>query len=278
MTANDVIVVARKFIGYHEKATNAYLESFTANAGSGNFTIFAKMLDDLKDFYNGPKNGFAWCDVGFDAWVYLASGKNKEKTMYVLCQPQRSAGAGCYYSAQYYKQAGRWSTKPVVGAQIFFTYKDGEVSHTGLVEAISGNTVVTIEGNTSDQVARRTYNVYDSHIYGYGLPRYDEVGADAVTTSPEDPISIPTDPEWITQNVPLPVLRKGCFGNPVGNAQALLIAHGYYCGGKVVNGHEIPDSDFGEKTDAAVRRFQELCDMKQDGEIGYETWLALIMR
>jgi len=59
-------------------------------------------------------------------------------------------GAGCLYSAGYYKQAGRWTSIPARGNQIFFSYSSGEVSHTGIVESVSAQQVVTIEGNTSD--------------------------------------------------------------------------------------------------------------------------------
>jgi len=67
----------------------------------------------------------------------------------MLCQPQRSAGAGCLYSAQYYKSAGCWYTSPQPGDQIFF-YSSGSINHTGIVEKIEGSNVITIEGNTAD--------------------------------------------------------------------------------------------------------------------------------
>ena len=58
-------------------------------------------------------------------------------------------GAGCAYSAQYYKQQNRWSSTPVLGAQIFF-YASGAINHTGIVSAINGDTITTIEGNSSE--------------------------------------------------------------------------------------------------------------------------------
>ncbi|MDE8691830.1 LysM peptidoglycan-binding domain-containing protein, partial [Faecalibacterium sp. DFI.5.82] len=42
-----------------------------------------------------------------------------------------------------------------------------------LVETVDGSKVYTIEGNTSDQVARRSYYLSDSYIVGYGRPAYD---------------------------------------------------------------------------------------------------------
>lgn len=36
----------------------------------------------------------------------------------------------------------------------------------------SGGTVNTIEGNSGDKVARRSYSIGSSNIYGYGVPAY----------------------------------------------------------------------------------------------------------
>lgn len=173
MTAEDVLKVAQSFAGYKEKASNANLDEPDANAGDGNYTRFARDLDAVRGFYNGPKNGAPWCDVFVDACVYYASGEDKDATLRALCQPEYSAGAGCLYSADYYKKAGRWTQHPVEGAQVFFSYAPGEVSHTGLVEKVNAATIVTIEGNSGNCVARRVYNRIDDRIYGYGLPRYD---------------------------------------------------------------------------------------------------------
>lgn len=165
-----VLDIARAEIGYHEKASNSQLNDKTANGGSGNYTKYAKELAATK-IHNGNKNGYAWCDVFVDWLFYKAFGESTAMSM--LCQPAYSAGAGCLYSAQYYKSAGRWySSTPQAGDQIFFT-SNGDVSHTGIVESVSGDTVTTIEGNTSDAVARRTYQIGSSYIYGYGRPRYE---------------------------------------------------------------------------------------------------------
>ena len=94
----------------------------------------------------------------------------------LLCQPERSAGAGCTYSLMYYEKQSRYHAKdPKPGDQIFFStaHSKSNVSHTGLVEKVDGSKVYTIEGNTSDQVARRSYYLSDSYIVGYGRPAYD---------------------------------------------------------------------------------------------------------
>lgn len=180
---NKVIALAESEVGYHEKASNAQLDDKTANSGSGNWTKYARDLDALGNFYNGKKNGYAWCDMFYDWLLVKCFGAEAAKKL--LCQPDKSAGAGCYYSALYYKQKGQFYTSnPQPGDQIFFTYKAGEVSHTGLVVSVSGSTVNTIEGNTSDGVYRRSYSIGSSSIYGYGRPNWNMDGGTTTTTPP----------------------------------------------------------------------------------------------
>ena len=49
---------------------------------------------------------------------------------------------------------------------------NGTIDHVGIVESVSGGTVNTIEGNSGDKVARRSYSIGSSNIYGYGVPAY----------------------------------------------------------------------------------------------------------
>ena len=164
-----VLDLARSEIGYHEKASNSQLNDPTANSGGANWTKYAEYLDSFAGFYNGPKNGYAWCDVFVDYLFVKSFGVDIGRKM--LYQPLNSAGAGCLYSAQYYKDAGAWHTNaPRAGDQIFFSYSPGEYSHTGIVEQVNGDTVTTIEGNTSDSVGRRYYNIGNKQIAGYGRP------------------------------------------------------------------------------------------------------------
>ena len=48
----------------------------------------------------------------------------------------------------------------------------GTIDHVGIVESVSGGTVNTIEGNSGDKVARRSYSIGSGNIYGYGVPAY----------------------------------------------------------------------------------------------------------
>jgi hypothetical protein len=62
---------------------------------------------------------------------------------------------------------------PVPGDIIFFDWgNDGVSDHVGIVEYVEGETVHTVEGNTSDSVARRSYRLDSNSICGYGTPLY----------------------------------------------------------------------------------------------------------
>lgn len=181
--ASSVIAVAQGEIGYKEKASNSQLDSKTANAGHNNYTKYARDFDEkYPKWYNGKKNGFEWCDMFVD-WCFLTAF-GYEAALRLLCQPERSCGAGCTWSAKYYKQKGQFHTSnPKAGDQIFFGTSIDNCTHTGLVEKVDSANVYTIEGNTSDQCARRTYALNSSKIVGYGRPKYDGAG----TTTPVTP-------------------------------------------------------------------------------------------
>ena len=138
-----------------------------------NINKYAEYLDKLKGFYNGPKNGYAWCDVFVDCGFVVCYGR--EAAQFLLCQPDYSCGAGCQFSAAYFNAKGQfYKTGPQPGDQIFFGNGWQNIWHTGLVVAVNGNIVTTIEGNTSDMVAERRYSLNDPNIWGYGRPEWGE--------------------------------------------------------------------------------------------------------
>lgn len=175
-----IVETAKKEEGYLEKKTNAMLDDKEANAGSNNWTKYARDLDAL-GVYDGKKNGYAWCDMFVD-WCFIKTF-GLETAMKMLNQPMKGYGAGCNWSANYYKKAGRFYTSsPKIGDQIFFTNDGGKSSnHTGLVIGVGNGRVYTIEGNTSSQarvvanggcVRSKSYSLSYSKIAGYGRPDY----------------------------------------------------------------------------------------------------------
>ena len=49
---------------------------------------------------------------------------------------------------------------------------DGSIDHVGIVESVVDGTIYTIEGNSGDKVARRSYTIGYEQIRGYGVPVY----------------------------------------------------------------------------------------------------------
>lgn len=174
-----LIATLRGEIGYLEKATNDQLDDKLANPGKNNWTKYARDLDGLGHIYNGRKNGFDWCDVFVD-WCFIHTF-GVEQAMQMLNQKYDGLGAGVKYSAQYYKNAGRFYTgEPRPGDQIFFGDKDSWW-HTGVVVEVADGKVYTVEGNTSGGagvianggcVALKRYPLNSSKIKGYGRPDY----------------------------------------------------------------------------------------------------------
>lgn len=186
-TVNRILEIARAEIGYHEKNSDANLDLKTAaNDGAGNYTKYARDLR-AAGYYNGDKCGYAWCDVFVDWLFYQMCNKDAKVAQQIECQ-SGPYGAGCYFSAQYYKDAKRYFTSnPQPGDQIFF----GDYEHTGIIEAVSATTITTIEGNTSNMVARRTYAIGSSYVTGFGRPRYDEDGESAASTPDTGAVTVP---------------------------------------------------------------------------------------
>lgn len=174
---SKIIAIAMAEVGYKEKKSNNQLDDKTANAGNANYTKYARDFDEkYPKWYNGRKQGIAWCDMFFDWCMLEAYGY--DEALKLLCQPERSSGAGCSSSFRYYKSKGQTGKDPKVGAQIFFGTAENNLTHTGLVYKYDTKKVYTIEGNTSDQVAYRSYDRTATRIYGYGYPAYDEEGVD----------------------------------------------------------------------------------------------------
>ncbi len=137
--AKDIIDVAIGEIGYKEQGKNR--TKYGAWMGT---------------------NGVAWCHM-FTSWCAYKAGElsNVPKT------------ASTSYGMQWFKNKGLFRAKgkyiPKRGDFVYF--KTGR-SHVGLVEYVSGNTLHTIEGNSSDRVTRRTYSLSERTLTGYGVPHY----------------------------------------------------------------------------------------------------------
>ena len=269
-TASKLIEIALAEEGYLEKASNASLDSDTANAGSSNYTKYARDLDAIPNFYNGKKNGYSWCDVFVD-WCFVKAF-GAEAALELTCQPKKSAGAGCKYSAQYYKSKGRFHTTPKVGDQIFF-HSGGDPNHTGIIYQVDSSKVYTVEGNTSGAsgvvangggVCRKSYALNYSRIYGYGRPAYDAEDAS------DKPVETAPAATTTKKEVGISTLKKGSEGKTVKALQILLIGYGFSCGSYGADG------DFGSATQKAVIAYQKANGLEADGVVGSMTWAKLL--
>lgn len=225
------IEIAESYVGYHE--------------GANNKTIFGDTMHSIQ-----PSNmdlNAPWCDAFVDFVIlqmckYFGYGDTTARK--VLCGDFDDY---TYNSVNLYKKAGRWSSTPHRGDQIFF----GGAGHTGIVTSVESGTIHTIEGNKGDEVRKCSYNTSSPSIIGYGRPRYDLITG--VMTS-----------EY------MPLVKRGSKGDAVKKLQEILISKGYSCGSYGADG------DFGADTESAVKRYQKDHGLTVDGIVGEKTWSKLM--
>ena len=144
-------------------------------ASADKHTKYTEYLDSLGDYYNYPKQwkggGADWCDIMIDclfAWAFTP-----EVGRQMLYQPKKSTGAGCGFSAGFYRQNNAWSKTPQRGSQIFYG-SVGNESHTGIVVKVEDTHIWTVEGNTgggTGQVQKKKVP-RSANIAGYGIPNW----------------------------------------------------------------------------------------------------------
>jgi cell wall-associated NlpC family hydrolase len=116
----------------------------------------------------GFESRVAWCAT-FVSWCanecgYIDAGIIPR---FAACQSQ---------GIPWFKDRGIWQEPgyvPAPGDIIFFDWEqDGNSDHVGIVEYVEGEVVHTVEGNTSNSCARRSYRLDSRNICGYGTPMY----------------------------------------------------------------------------------------------------------
>lgn len=171
---DKVLSVAKQEEGYLEKRSNSQLDSKTANAGSNNYTKYAR------DLYP-TLQAQPWCDMFVDWCFVQAFGQ-------ISARQLLGGGFSAYTptSAQYYKDRGQYhKDDPQPGDQVFFRNSQ-RIYHTGIVIEVTLTKVRTVEGNTSDgsavianggAVCFKEYSLNNSAIDGYGRPDWSLVEA-----------------------------------------------------------------------------------------------------
>jgi len=106
----------------------------------------------------------AWCAC-FASWCGDQAGLIESGKMpkFSLCDD----GIAWFQSKEKWKSRGY---SPAPGTLIFFDWNgDGTSDHVGIVEKTEGSTVYTVEGNSSNAVNQRSYNINNGTIMGYGI-------------------------------------------------------------------------------------------------------------
>ncbi len=82
----------------------------------------------------------------------------------------------CSAGMEWFESRGQFmdgSYVPTSGDLVFFDWgNDGSVDHVGIVESVVDGNIYTVEGNSGDKVARRSYPIGYGQIVGYGVPIY----------------------------------------------------------------------------------------------------------
>ena len=223
-----VINIAKKYVGVCEDPPNSN-----------------KVVFNTK-FYGREVSGanYPWC-CAFIWCIFNEAGINIKRT------------ASCMMLGDWFKQEGKYhKDNPQVGDIVFFKFSGSSrwTNHVGIVIEVNGNTLTTIEGNTSSDnkgsqnnggmVAIRTRKI-NSSVVGFGRVSDDKNNS--------------------AKN--MPTLRLGSRGASVKTLQSILNEHG---------AHLTVDGIFGNLTKLAVISFQGLNDLQKDGIVGRKTWEKLL--
>jgi hypothetical protein len=207
----------------------------------------------------------AWCAV----FVSFIANKDDVPTSVIPKFCNCDDGVKWFKKKDQYKlsKAYKGSYVPKTDDIVFFSsdHTQTDSTHVGIVVAVTGNVLHTIEGNSRDAVRQRTYTLDDPYIIGYGVPAYPSRKPGAL-------------PEVVAlrsmDGANTVTLRRGDKSELVRAVQKVLIAQGYTCGVHGANG------SFGPDTEAAVKRYQRTVVglKKPDGviEAGNRTWKSLL--
>ncbi|MFG1997546.1 CHAP domain-containing protein [Spirillospora sp. NPDC048911] len=215
-SADHVLAMARGELGEGEHPAGSNHNKYTQWYGIG----------------DGP-----WCDM-FVSWCAARAGAAK------------AIGKFAYtpFHAQWFKDHGRWGKEPRKGAIVFYDWGGSHnipaIDHVGIVEAVRADSIVTIEGNTEDQVRRR---IRRSGIAGYGYPDY-------ATGS--------STPAWPGRYLTQPPIMTG---EDVRTWQQRMQDRGKRL---------TVDGAYGPESEKVCRQFQTEKSLEVDGVVGPKTWQA----
>ena len=285
--ASDVVRVAASEVGVTESPANSNCVKYN-------------------DWYYGRRvrgAAYPWC-AAFVSWVLAQAGAGHLAARSASCPAIKSDAQrrGTYH-------AGFDGIAP--GDLVLYQFdRDADPDHIGIVENVSGSSIVAIEGNTSltsndngGAVMRRTRS--KGLIMGYVRPAYDGASAPVVDTRID---TVREVQQWLNRAYGAGLSVDGIYGQQTRKAivRVLQRAIGVSAdgivgwrtrralptlsvgtGGDAVRAAQAllvcrgyaaayVDGDFGSGTKNAVIAFQKAQGLARDGVIGKRTWTALL--
>lgn len=259
-----VLKILESWVGYLEKKSNKDLDHKTKNAGSKNYTCFAR---DYKEYTGENYQGQAWCAMFISVCFVVAYGLANAKKL--LCGKLYSY---CPYGMKAFKDKKQLHTTPKAGDIVFFL-RNGVAKHTGFVYKVSGSKIYTIEGNTSGAsgvvangggVCKKSYTVNNN--MRFGRPDYSIVSAQKADTGTQATAAkkyagtFPVLPDrgYYMNGDGIKTLTN--YTTQIKRLQKLL--------NWLVNAGLKVDGDYGNATEKAVRAYQQAYGLVADGKFG----------
>lgn len=146
---NAIVKISGAENGYWGHESRAHLDEKQNCGAGGLFTKYARDLDNIS-YFNGEKQGYAWCCV-FANWLYYeACEEDKALTLKLLGEPEKNnwaAGTGpfCRYLTKV------TATKPAdceIGDIVAYNYDDNEdIDHVGVIYNKDSKYIYVCQGN-----------------------------------------------------------------------------------------------------------------------------------
>ena len=243
------------------------------------------------DIYNAHKPLARSYPVKYtDAWCATYVSAVAIKLGYTDIIPTE---CGCNQMIALFKKLGAWvendARVPKPGEIIFYDWEDsgsgdnmGSSDHVGIVENVTGNVIVVIEGNYSNSVKRRYLSVNGKYIRGYGVPKYDEEKATVTTPA------APTVKRWqiaaIADGFKFPKYgADGVWGAECASVakKAIVKKRIFYTNKNLTKLVQrvvgvTADGKCGKNTKAAIIAYQKKHGLTADGAVGLNTWKKIL--
>lgn len=285
--ASDVVRIAAAEVGVTESPANS-------NCVKYNYWYYGRWVSGA---------AYPWC-AAFVSWVLAQAGAGHLAARSASCPAIKSDAQrrGTYHAG---------SDGIAAGDLVLYQFdRDADPDHIGIVESVSGSSIVAIEGNTSltsndngGAVMRRTRS--KGLIMGYVRPAYDGASAPVVDTRID---TVREVQQWLNRACGAGLSVDGIYGPQTRKAIVRVLQRAIGTGVDGIVGwrtrRALPtlsigtggdavraaqallvckgyaaayvDGDFGDGTKTAVKAYQRRRGLSQDGVIGKRTWAALL--